>query len=125
MQRIDRGGAYTIPLWIGLFLTGVYVLVVPRVDPLISERLEDVLAVAFMVGAGLCLLGVALANRVWAYMLEIVGLAVTFAVLGFLAMHVDRSLVQQFTMAGSLGAIIQIGSVRMMIMLGRELKGLL
>ena len=122
MTRIDREGMYTIPIWVGLLLSGIYVLWVPRVDPLISEQLEDRLAVVFIVGSMLCLVGAAIKDRITAYKLEFVGLFLTFVVLGFLAAHVDRSLIEQWTLAGGLGGLIQVGNVRMMVVIGREIR---
>jgi hypothetical protein len=121
MKRLDREGMYTIPIWFGLFFTGVYVLWTPRADPVISEQLEDRLAVAVIVGSMLCLIGAAISDRITAYKLQVPGLFITFVVLGFLAAHVDRTLIQQWTMAGGLGGLIQIGNVRMMIQLSREI----
>ncbi len=121
MRRLDREGCYTTPVWIGLLLTGIYVLWVPRVDPLISEQLEDRLAVAVIIGSMMCLIGAMIPDRITAYKLQVPGLFITFLVLGFLAAHVDRSLIQQWTMAGGLGGLIQIGNVRMMIQLSREI----
>lgn len=121
MVRLDRQGMYTLPVWVGLLLTGIYVLWTPRVDPLISEQLEDRLAVAVIIGSMMCLIGAAIPDRITAYKLQVPGLFITFVVLGFLAAHVDRSLIQQWTMAGGLGGLIQIGNVRMMIQLSREI----
>lgn len=121
MVRLDREGMYTIPVWFGLLFTGIYVLWMPQVDKVISEQLEDRLAVAVIVGSMMCLIGAAIPDRITAYKLEVPGLFITFVVLGFLAAHVDRSLIEQWTMVGGLGGLIQIGNVRMMWQLSREI----
>ncbi len=121
MRRLDREGMYTIPIWFGMLLTGIYVLWVPYADPLISNVLEDRLAVAVIIGAMMCLIGAIVPNRITAYKLEVPGLFIMFVVLGFLAAHVDRSLIQQWTLMGGLGGLIQIGNVRMMWQLTREI----
>lgn len=121
MKRLDREGVYTIPIWIGLFFTSLYVLYSPTIDPLISDGYENLLAALMGLGSILCLIGVFIGNRILAYKIECLGLAMTFVALGLVGAHVDRSLIEQFTMYGSLGAIIQIGNVRMMWQLTREI----
>ncbi len=119
--RLDRDGVYTVPIWVGLLFSGIYVLWMPRVDKVISEQLEDRLAVVTIVGAMLCLTGAFIRDRISAYKLEFVGLATIFAVLGFLANHVDRTLIEQWTLMGGMGGLIQVGNVRMMVIIGREI----
>lgn len=121
-RRHDRDGMYVIPIWIGMLLSGIYVLWEPNVDPLITEILEDRLAVAVIVGAMMCLCGAFIPDRIVAYKLQIPGLAIMFVVLGFLAAHVDRSLIQQWTLLGGMGGLIQIGNVRMIIQLWMDIR---
>lgn len=113
---------YTIPIWFGMLLSGIYVLWIPRADPVISEVLEDRLAVAVIVGAMMCLIGSLVPDRIVAYKLEIPGLVIMFVVLGFLAAHVDRSLIEQWTLLGGMGGLIQIGNVRMIIQLWWDIR---
>ena len=120
-MRIDRQGSYTIPVWVGLFLTGIYVMSTSQIDPLISNNLENWFGLAISAGAGICLAGTLISDKVKAYALEMVGLLTTIIVLGIIGSHVDRSVFEQFTMYGSLGAIIQIGSIRLMFKLSREI----
>ena len=120
MKRLDREGAYTIPLWVGLLLSGLFIVWSPQVDPLISDGTENLLGLALAVGAGVCLAGTVVRDRIRAYQIEWVGLLITVIVLAAVGMKVDRSVLEQFTMYGSLGAIIQIGSIRLMFLLGRE-----
>ena len=119
-MRLDRQGSYTIPIWVGLFLSGLYILWAPQIDPLLPGGEENLLGLVLSIGAGMCLVGVFISDKVKAYILEIAGMLVTGAVLAFVATRVDRSLFEQFTLYGSLGAIIQIGSIRLMFKLGRE-----
>ena len=121
-KRIDRDGDYTIPIWIGMLLTGIYVLWTPRADPLISEVLEDRLGIAVIIGAMLCLVGAMVPDKITAYKLEFPGLIIMFVVLGWLAAHVDRSLIQQWTLLGGMGGLIQIGNVRMMWQIWHEVR---
>ena len=124
-MRLDRGSMYAIPIWLGFVFTGIYVLIVPYADPVIPDRLENVLGAAMLAGAGLCLIGAAIDDKILAYKLEFVGLGISELVLIFIGLHAPQSLLEQFTFAGSLGAIIQIGNFRMMWQLGlaiREIK---
>jgi hypothetical protein len=124
-MRLDRGSMYAIPIWFGFLLTGIYVLIVPYADPVIPDRLENVLGAAMVASGVLCLTGAAIDDKLLAYKLEFVGLLISFSVLIFIGFHTPQSLFEQFTFAGSLGAIIQIGSFRMMWQLGlaiREIK---
>ena len=131
MNRLDRG-MYTQPLWVGFFLTGIYVMTVPHTSRVFPATMEFSLGFLFSVFALLCLVGSVLGTR-WcypdaklrtSYRLEIVGLIGICLVLGIEAVQAGLSLVQQFTMAGSLGAIIQIGSIRFIVMLWLALRHL-
>ncbi len=113
---------YAIPIWFGFLLTGIYVLIVPYADPVIPDRLENVLGAAMVASALLCLTGAAIDDRILAYKLEFVGLLISFVVLIFIGFHTPESLFEQFTFAGSLGAIIQIGTVRMLWQLGSAIR---
>lgn len=124
MSRLDRG-MYTVPIWFGLFLTGIYVVLAPQSEEHFVDSTENVLGYLFSLSAALCLLGAALGTK-WfkpntklatSYWLEIVGLSGICILLGVDAVVTDLTLWQQFTMAGSLGAILQIGSLRFIVML--------
>ena len=120
-MRLDRAGSFTIPIWAGLFLSGLYILWAPRIDPLLSGVGENLLGLVLSIGAGICLAGTVIGQKVKAYTLQIVGMLVYCGVLAFVATRVDRSVFEQFTLYGSLGAIVQIGSIRLMFKLGREI----
>ena len=117
-ERLDRIGVYTLPIWVGLLITGLYILFHPQVEFGISNGAENLLGFLFAAGAAACLTGVTLRNWRTAYIVEIVGLSVICIVLGILAAVTDLTLVQQFTMAGGLGALVQIGSLRGIATLG-------
>lgn len=129
MTRLDRG-AYTIPVWFGLFFTGLYVLTQPQIESGIPNWVENVLGLVFALGAGACLVGAFMGTR-WfypkatlslSYWLEIAGLSVICVVLGVLAIVTDLSLEQQFTMSGGLGALVQIGSLVLIARLAVALR---
>jgi len=111
-ERLDRIGVYTLPVWVGLFITGIYILLSPQVESGVSNFVENLLGLLFSVGAAACLTGVFIKDWRAAYKLEIVGLVLVCAVLGVLAWVTNLTLFQQFTMAGGLGALVQIGSIR-------------
>lgn len=128
-MRLDRG-MYTVPVWVGLFLTGIYVVLTPQSQGRLPEAVDSALAALFSVAALACLVGAALGTR-WfyptaklstSYWLEIAGLAVICVVLGVEAVVTDLTLVQQFTLAGNFGAIIQIGSIRFIYRLWLALR---
>ena len=120
--RLDREGMYTIPIWVGLLLSGFYVLWRPGLHTTIELRLEASLAIITIISSSLCLIGVMISQRITAYKMQIVGLAINFLVLGYLAGHVDRPLIEQWTLAGSMGGLIQIGNVRMIIQLWSAIR---
>ena len=122
MTRLDREGVYTIPIWLGLLLTGLYVLARPGIHSTLDLRLEATLAIITIFSSSLCLIGVAIPQRITAYKMQIVGLAINFFVLGALAGHIDRPLIEQWTLAGSMGGLIQIGNVRMIIQLWSAIR---
>lgn len=115
MQRLDRSGWYTIPIWIGLFLSGLYVLMVPQLIHSIPNWCENLLGLSLSLGAAACLYGVAQPDWREAYRVEIGGLAVISVVLGILAVFGELTLAQMFTLTGSLGAVIQIASLRAIV----------
>lgn len=127
MRRLDRESIYVLPIWVGLFLSGIYVLAVPQLTHAIPNWAENLLGIALTAGAGVCLYGATLADWRRAYRLEIVGLSVVAVVLGLLAIFGDLTLAQMFTLSGSLGALIQIGSLRaiveMWLALRRDVNG--
>ena len=122
MTRLDREGVYTIPIWLGLLLTGLYVLARPGIHSTLDLRLEATLAIITIFSSSLCLIGVAIPQRITAYKMQIVGLAINFFVLGALAGHIDRPLIEQWTLAGGMGGLIQIGNVRMIVQLWSAIR---
>lgn len=115
MRRLDRESLYTLPIWVGLFLSGIYVLAVPQMIHSIPNWSENALGLALSVGAAGCLYGAAQPDWRRAYRAEMAGLAVVTVVLGLLAIFGELTLAQMFTLTGSLGAMIQIGSLRAMV----------
>ena len=122
MKRLDREGVYAGPLWLGLLLTGFYVLWRPGIHSALDLRLEATLAIITIFSSSLCLIGVAIPQRITAYKMQIAGLAINFLVLGALAGHVDRPLIEQWTLAGGMGGLIQIGNVRMIVQLWSAIR---
>lgn len=117
-KRLDRLGIYTLPIWVGLLITGLYILFHPQVEFGIPNAVENLLGFLFAAGAAACLAGVFISNWRTAYKVEIAGLVTICAVLGILAAVTNLTLLQQFTMAGGLGALVQIGSIRGIVTLG-------
>ena len=117
MKRLYREGMYTIPIWAGLLLTGFYVLLRPGIHSSLDLWLEATFAIATIFSSSLCLIGVAIPQRILAYKMQIVGLAINFLVLGALAGNIDRPLIEQWTLAGGMGGLIQVGNVRMIVQL--------
>ena len=122
MKRLDREGVYAGPLWLGLLLTGFYVLWRPGVHSTLDLRLEVTFAIITIFSSSLCLIGVAIPQRITAYKMQIVGLVINFLVLGALAGHIDRPLIEQWTLAGGMGGLIQIGNVRMIVQLWSAIR---
>ena len=122
MKRLDREGVYAGPIWLGLLLTGFYVLWRPGVHSTLDLRIEVTLAIITIFSSSLCLIGVAIPQRITAYKMQIVGLVINFLVLGALAGHVDRPLIEQWTLAGGMGGLIQIGNVRMIVQLWSAIR---
>ena len=122
MKRLDREGVYAGPLWLGLLLTGFYVLWRPGIHSTLDLRLEASLAIITVFSSSLCLIGVAIPQRITAYKMQIVGLVINFLVLGYMAGHIDRPLIEQWTLAGGMGGLIQIGNVRMIVQLWSAIR---
>ena len=122
MKRLDREGVYTIPIWVGLLLTGFYVLWRPGIHSTLDLRLEATLAIITIFSSSLCLIGVAIPQRITAYKMQIAGLVINFFVLGYMVGHVDRPLIEQWTLAGGMGGLIQIGNVRMIVQLWSAIR---
>ena len=122
MKRLDREGVFTVPIWLGLLLTGFYVLWRPGIHTTLDLRLEATLAIITIFSSSLCLIGVAIPQRITAYKLQIVGLVINFFVLGYMAGHIDRPLIEQWTLAGGMGGLIQIGNVRMIVQLWSAIR---
>ena len=122
MKRLDREGVFTVPIWLGLLLTGLYVLARPGIHSTLDLRLEATLAIITIFSSSLCLIGVAIPQRITAYKMQIAGLVINFLVLGYLAGHIDRPLIEQWTLAGGMGGLIQIGNVRMIVQLWSAIR---
>ena len=122
MKRLDREGVFTVPIWLGLLLTGFYVLWRPGIHSTLDLRLEATLAIITIFSSSLCLIGVAIPQRITAYKMQIAGLVINFFVLGYMAGHVDRPLIEQWTLAGGMGGLIQIGNVRMIVQLWSAIR---
>jgi hypothetical protein len=122
--RIDRHGWYVVPIWFGLLVTGIYVLFTPEDSSVASlpNWFDNLLGFLFAFAAATCLYGVAEHDWRKAYKMEIGGLAVICIVLGILATVTNLTLVQQFTLAGGLGALVQIGSLRAIVELWLALR---
>lgn len=120
-RRLDRG-MYTIPIWWGLVFSGIYTLAQPQVITTIPDGVENLLGGQLLASAVLCLTGTQIPDTAIAYRLEIVGLLGIITVLAVLAVSTELTLLDQFTMHGSFGAIIQLGSLRMAFRLGLALK---
>jgi hypothetical protein len=122
-MRLDRG-MYTGPIWCGLVLSGVYVLATPQIITSIPDWAENALAAELGLAALICLTGQRLDDRWLAYQYERIGLAGIVLVLGILAVATDVPVVAQFTLSGGLGALVQIGSIRMFYRLTIALRGM-
>jgi len=129
IKRIDHG-PYCVEIWVGLFLSGLYVLIQPQILTSISSGFENFIAAVLMAGSGLCLWGAAMgtpyfypnAELITSYRLQMVGLPIISIVLGTLAVATDVSAVAQFTLSGGLGVPVQIASLRMLVKLWTETK---
>ena len=123
-ERLDRRAFYTVPIWFGLLFTGLYVLFTPEDKSVESlpNWFDNLLGFAFAFAAATCLYGVAEHDWRKAYKMEIGGLIGICIVLGILATVTNLTLIQQFTLAGGLGALIQIGSLRAIVSLWLALR---
>lgn len=121
MNRLDRG-LYTAPIWAGLFLSGIYVLVAPPMLHKVSGTVEDSMAAVMIVAAGACLAGLGIRPTHVAYRVELAGLVGIVGVLAWLTVESDYTLWQQFTLSGGMAGMVQIGSIRMALRLALELR---
>lgn len=131
MTRLDRG-SYTIPVWVGLFITGIKTLLVEHTpdqyvyfhETGLPEWVEAVMALIFTVASLLCIIASCMGTSWFApttslrtvYRMEFVGLVAIIGVLFADSLWKDRKLFQLFTLGGGFGGIIIIGS---MALLGR------
>ena len=122
-QRLDHG-PFARFIWLGLCFSGFYTLLTPESETVKSlpDCFDNLLGVAILVGAGLCLAGSY--HRDWrvAYRWELGGLALVVVTLGVLAVATELTLWQQFTLVGGLGAEIQLASMVMIGNLWRALR---
>jgi hypothetical protein len=119
--RLDRG-FYTTPVWLGLFCTGIYVLLTPENLPGFSETKGNILGGLLGLAAGVCVVASLLKDWRRAFRIELWGLSVMVAVMVVLDFVAPLSPFQQLTLVGGLGFWIQVGSIRMIVMLIRALR---
>ena len=121
--RLDTG-PYVRWIWVGLVLTGIFVLATPEDESVasLSNWFDNLLGCAVLVGAALCLRGTYLKDWRAAYRWEIGGLALIIVTLGVLAIATNLTLMEQFTIRGGFGAEIQIASIVLASNLWRALR---
>ena len=119
--RADRG-YYTLPVWLGLFCTSIYVLMSPEVIPAFTETKGNLLGGLLGVSAAVCLVGALLPDWRRAFRIELYGLGGIVAAMVVLDFTAPLSLWQMSTLVGGLGVWVQIASVRMMAHLVRALR---
>lgn len=129
-HRLDHQG-YAPEIWIGLFITALYLL---QTDPLmisITDRLEFALDGLLAVGTGICTLAAFLGTR-WffpsvpkrtSYRMQLVGLPLIVLTLAWYtyAASTAPNLIL-VALGGGLGLCIEIGSVRMIVDIADYLK---
>lgn len=121
MNRLDRG-MYTAPMWWGMLLSGLRVLTSPAPMLTTVPPVHEKLAAALLFASALtCLTGSRITDLRLAYRLEIVGLTGIVLVLAWLTVVSEYTVWEQFTLAGGLVAIVQIGSIRMALRLALSL----
>ena len=122
-QRIDHG-PFARFIWLGLVITGLYVLATKQDQSVASlpNWFDNLLGAAITVGAGLCLAGSFHKDWRIAYRYELGGLALVTVTLGVLAIATNLTLIQQLTLQGGLGGEIQIASIILGANLWRALR---
>lgn len=130
-HRIDHQG-YTPEIWIGLFITALYLLQTHPAIVTISDSLEFALDGLLALGAGISTLAAFLGTR-WffprfpkraSYKMQLVGLPIIILTLAWYtyASASSPNLVL-VALGGGLGLCIEIGSVRMIVDIADDLRG--
>ena len=126
-DRVDQGG-FVPEIMAGLWFSGIYILATPTVIQRLGAW-ENLLAVLMTIGATLVLTGLSLGSwlapetpRSVSYRLEMLGLPIIVIVLGVLALFTPLPPLQEFTLGGGLGFLVQIGCLRLMAKLWIELR---
>ena len=121
--RLDAG-PFVRWIWLGLILTGIFVIFTPQDETTASlpDWFDNLLGIAIMVGAGICLRASYLRDWRTAYRQELGGLFLIISTLGVLAIATDLPLAEQFTISGGFGAEIQIASIVLASNLWRALR---
>lgn len=129
-HRLDHQG-YAPEIWIGLFITALYLLQTEPVMVTIMDELEFALDALMAVGAGICTLAAFLGTR-WffprvpkrtPYIMQLVGLPIIVLSLAWYtyASATAPNLVL-VALGGGLGLCIEIGSVRMIVDIADDLR---
>lgn len=135
-RRIDHQG-YAPEIWIGLLLTGLYLLQSPPVIDSIGNTLEYVLDAILTVGSGICVMAAMLGTR-WffprvrkrtSHLMHLIGLPLIIIILAWhitLAWHTYAISAAPnlilVALGGGLGLCIEIASVRMIIEIAEDLR---
>lgn len=130
-HRIDHQG-YTPEIWIGLFITALYLLQTEPMIVTIGDTLEIALDTLLAVGTGICTIAAALGTR-WffpsvpkriSYILQLVGLPIIIVALAWYtyASTMGEPELVLVALGGALGLCIEIGSVRMIIDIADDLR---
>lgn len=129
-RRIDHQG-YAPEIWIGLLLTGLYLLQSPPIIDSISNTLEYVLDGMLIAGSGICTTAAMLGTR-WffprvrkrtSYLMHLIGLPLIIITLAWYtyAISAAPNLIL-VALGGGLGLCIEIASVRMIIEIAEDLR---
>lgn len=129
-HRIDHQG-YAPEIWIGMFITALYLLQTNPVVVSISDTLELALDGLLALGTGICTLAAFLGTR-WffpgvpkrtSYIMQLVGLPIIILALAWYtyASTAAPNLIL-VALGGGLGLCIEIGSVRMIVDIADDLR---
>lgn len=122
-HRIDHQG-YAPEVWIGLFLTSLFLLQTDPTMVAINDDLEFALDLLLALGTGVCILASALGTRWffprfpkrWSYRMHQAGLSVLVVVLAWYTYASSNSPnLVLVALGGGLGLVIEIATVRMFI----------
>lgn len=129
-HRIDHQG-YAPEIWIGLFITALYLLQTEPVMVSIADRLEFALDALLAVGTGISVLASFLGTR-WffpkvpkrtSYKMHLVGLPIIVIALAWYtyASTLSPNLIL-VALGGGLGLCVEIGTVRMIVDIADDLR---